>query len=233
MPTERVELLQSVMKANDEAAARIRNALERNGTLVLNFISAPGSGKTTLLARTLERVRDRLRVAVVAGDVQTQRDAERLARYGVPVQAIETGGSCHLDARHVSRALEGLPLAGLDLLLIENVGNLVCPAAYDLGETWKVVLVSVAEGEDKPLKYPAAFRTAGALVVTKIDLAPYVGVSAARIVQNARSIRPDLRAFPVSAYTGEGLEDWVGWLVREAGARRARAAHAAGAGAPD
>lgn len=220
MSRERIEVGRKVLNANDQIAAEIRRRLGKSGTFALNLISSPGSGKTTLLERTLERLRNRFSIAVLAGDVQTERDADRLRRCGVPVRAIETGGSCHLDARQVERALEGLDLAEIDLLFIENVGNLVCPSAYDLGESMKVVLLSVAEGDDKPLKYPAAFRKAGALIVTKIDLTPHVNVSAARIIANARSIHPQLIAFPTSTYTGEGLEDWIHWMSNQVTARR-------------
>lgn len=228
MSGERVTVRQNVMKANDEIAAAIRRRLDDARTCSLNLISSPGSGKTTLLERTAERLKDRWSLAVVAGDVQTDRDAERLRKYGVPVYAIETGGSCHLDARQVASVLEPLDPRGIDLLLIENVGNLVCPSAYDLGESMKVVLVSVAEGDDKPLKYPAIFRRAGALVVTKIDLAPYVRASVPRIVDHARSYRWDLPVFPTSSYTGEGLEDWIAWISARVAEHKERAV---GAGA--
>ena len=223
MSAERVTVRQNVMKANDEVAGANRRRLEETATLAVNLISSPGSGKTTLLERTIERLKDRWSLAVIAGDVQTERDADRLRKYGIPVLAIETGGSCHLDARQVANVLEPLDLSGIDLLLIENVGNLVCPSAYDLGEEMKVVLVSVAEGEDKPWKYPAIFRRAGALVVTKIDLAPYVNASVARIIDAARSYQRDLPAFPTSGYTGEGLEDWVAWLSGRIAAHKERA----------
>ncbi len=168
----------------------------------------------------------RLREVLGPVEVETTRgprDAERLRRYGVRVEAIKTGGGCHLDAHGVAAALAAFDPRRLDLLFIENVGNLVCPSAYDLGETMKIVRVSLAEEEDKPLKYPAAFLTAGALVVTKIDLAPQMNTSAARIIANARSLQPELLAFPTSCFTGEGLEDWTRWLTDQVAARRAMA----------
>lgn len=226
MNGERVTVRQNVMKANDELAGAIRRRLGDRGIFSLNLISSPGSGKTTLLERTLEQLRDQWSLAVIAGDVQTERDADRLRRYGVPVYAIETGGSCHLDARQVANVLEPLDLSGVDVLFIENVGNLVCPSAYDLGEAVKLVLVSVTEGEDKPLKYPGIFRKAGALVVTKIDLAPYVDASVDRIIDHARTYRSDLPAFPTSCYTGEGLEDWLTWLSGQVEAHKERTAGA-------
>lgn len=223
MSGERVTVRQNVMKANDEVAGANRRRLEETATWAVNLISSPGSGKTTLLERMIDRLKGHWSLAVIAGDVQTERDADRLRKCGIPVFAIETGGSCHLDARQVANVLEPLDLSRIDLLFIENVGNLVCPSAYDLGEAMKVVLVSVAEGEDKPWKYPAIFRRAGALVVTKIDLAPYVNASVARIIDAARSYQPDLPAFPTSGYTGEGLEDWIGWLSGRVAAHKDRA----------
>lgn len=226
MSGERVAVRQNVMSANNEVAAANRRRFEDHATFVVNLISSPGSGKTTLLERTLEGLRHEWSLAVIAGDVQTERDADRLRGYGVPVYAIETGGSCHLDARHVANVLEPMDLTGVDLLFIENVGNLVCPSAYDLGEAMKLVLVSVAEGDDKPLKYPAIFRKAGALVVTKIDLAPYVTASVAKIIDHARTYRADLPTFPISCYTGEGLEEWLGWLSAQVAANKERTARA-------
>ncbi len=157
---------------------------------------------------------------MVAGDVQTRRDAERLEEHGIPVEAIETGGGCHLDARQVSRTLAALDLPGTDLLFIENVGNLVCPSSFDLGESAKIVLMSVTEGEDKPLKYPAAFRRAKALVLTKIDLVPHLQFSPEGAIENALSINPDLAVFSTSSMSGEGLEAWADWLTAEVGCRR-------------
>ncbi|MGD8700735.1 MAG: hydrogenase nickel incorporation protein HypB, partial [Gemmatimonadales bacterium] len=183
-------------------------------------ISSPGSGKTTLLERTVDALRSELRLAVVAGDVQTRNDADRLIRHGIPVEAIETGGGCHLDARQVARALESMSLSDLDLLFIENVGNLVCPSSFDLGESMKVVLMSVTEGEDKPLKYPAAFRRARVLVMTKVDLVPHLEFEVDTAIENARSINPDLEVFTTSSRTGEGLEAWTGWLAEQVSAQR-------------
>jgi hydrogenase nickel incorporation protein HypB len=181
-----------------------------------NLVSSPGAGKTTLLERTLERLRDRVRVAVIEGDVQTDLDAQRVARYGVPVVQIVTNGGCHLEATLVADAIDGLDLAALDLLVIENVGNLVCPANYDLGEALKVVLLSTTEGEDKPLKYPAMFRNASVLVINKIDLVPYLDVDLAAIRRHARSINPSLEIFEVSCTSGAGLPAWCAWLERRA-----------------
>ncbi len=215
MGAERVQVREKVLSANDRLAAENRALLAASGIFSVNLISSPGSGKTTLLERTVDLMREKLRVAVVAGDVQTRRDAERLERHGVPVQAIETGGGCHLDARQVANTLAAIGLPQLDLLFIENVGNLVCPSSFDLGESAKIVLMSVTEGEDKPLKYPAAFRRSKALVLTKIDLVPHLQFSPEAAVENALSINPDLAVFSTSSFSGVGLEAWADWLTSE------------------
>jgi hydrogenase nickel incorporation protein HypB len=178
----------------------------------LNLISSPGSGKTALLERTLERFAPGTRVAVVTGDLQTDNDARRLARAGYPVKQITTVGACHLDARMVENALAEWTLADLELLLIENVGNLVCPTSYDLGEHSKVVLMSVTEGEDKPLKYPGIFYKADLMLLTKIDLLPYLQFDDALACENARQIHPGLEIIRTSATTGAGLQRWVSWI---------------------
>jgi hydrogenase nickel incorporation protein HypB len=213
MSAERVEVEEKVLSANDRIAAEIRERLAGHGVFSVNIISSPGSGKTTLLERTVDLLKPSLRLGVVAGDVQTRNDAERLERHGIPVQAIETGGGCHLNARQVSESLASLDLAGTDLLFIENVGNLVCPSSFDLGESMKIVLMSVTEGEDKPLKYPAAFKRASLLVITKVDLVPYLEFSTQTAVDNALSVNPDLTVFSTSSYSGEGLELWTEWLI--------------------
>ncbi|MHB8765107.1 MAG: hydrogenase nickel incorporation protein HypB [Deferrisomatales bacterium] len=208
-----------VLGRNDAVAAGNRALFRAAGAFSVNLISSPGSGKTTLLEATLARLAGRLRVAVVEGDVQTENDAVRIARTGVPVEAIVTGGGCHLDAAMVRRAFQSLSQRApgrLDLLVIENVGNLVCPSAYDLGEDEKVALVSVTEGEDKPLKYPALFHAASCLVVTKADLLPHLEFDVELLERNARSLNPALRVFRVSARTGEGLDGWVEYLAGRA-----------------
>jgi hydrogenase nickel incorporation protein HypB len=192
----------------------LRAEFARHGVRCLNLISSPGSGKTALLERTLEAFDPSMRVAVLTGDIQTDADARRLARYGFPVRQITTAGACHLDARMVAKALEGWDLARLDLLFIENVGNLVCPTSYDLGEVAKVVLLSVAEGEEKPLKYPGIFFKSKLMVLTKIDLLPYVPFRLDDAIANARTIQPDIEILQVSSTTGEGLEKWMEWVRR-------------------
>ncbi len=218
MGAERVEVKEKVLSANDQIAAELRRHLTAHKVFAINLISSPGSGKTTLLERTVDLLKPSLRLGVVAGDVQTRNDAERLERHGIPVQAIETGGGCHLNARQVEGVLESLDLAQTDLLFIENVGNLVCPSSFDLGESLKVVLMSVTEGEDNPLKYPAAFRRASVLVLTKVDLVPHLQFSMQLAVDNALSINPDLVVFSTSSFSGEGLETWSGWLSEQVSA---------------
>ncbi|MBI5016649.1 MAG: hydrogenase nickel incorporation protein HypB [Deltaproteobacteria bacterium] len=211
-----VRLERKVLERNDALAADNRDLFRAAGAYTVNLISSPGSGKTSLLEATLGRLAETLRVGVVEGDVQTENDARRIEATGVPVEAIVTGGACHLDASMVRRGFRALVArAGgrLDLLVIENVGNLVCPASYDLGEDEKVALVSVTEGEDKPLKYPALFHAASVLLVTKIDLLPHLDFDVEALVRNARSLRPGLAVFRVSARTGDGLDAWVSYLV--------------------
>jgi len=202
-----------VLSENDRIAQALRERFAECGTLVLNCISSPGSGKTSLLERTLEGFSAETRVAVVTGDIQTDNDARRLARFGFPVRQITTAGACHLDARMVEKSLEGWDLGKLDLLLIENVGNLVCPTSYDLGEESKIVILSVTEGDDKPLKYPGAFAKSRLMVLNKIDLLPYVPFDMEAARRNARSIHPDIEIIETSCTAGNGLETWRAWLA--------------------
>jgi hydrogenase nickel incorporation protein HypB len=210
---ERVPLEKKVLSENDRVAGDLRGRFADDGTLVLNFISSPGSGKTLFLERTLEALPNTLRVAVLTGDIQTDNDARRLARVGFPVQQITTAGACHLDARMIDRALSAWKGDRFDLLLIENVGNLVCPTSYDLGEEAKVVLLSVTEGDDKPLKYPGAFFKSKVMVLNKIDLLPYVQFDPALARGNALRINPDLTIFETSCTTSAGLDQWMAWLT--------------------
>lgn len=217
---DRVTVEKKVLSANDEFASENRRRLEAGCVFTVNLISSPGSGKTTLLERTIDLMKGSLRLGVIAGDVQTRNDADRLVRHDVPVEAIETGGGCHLNAKQVAATLSVLDVAELELLFIENVGNLVCPSSFDLGESMKIVLMSVTEGEDKPLKYPAAFRRARAMVLTKIDLVPHLEFNVARAIENARSVNPELEIFSTSSVTGEGLEAWAGWLLSRVAERK-------------
>jgi len=207
-----VPLERKVLSENDRIAAELRRRFAAQGVLCLNLISSPGSGKTALLERTLEALPVSARVAVLTGDIQTENDAARLRRFGFPVRQISTGGTCHLDARMIERALAEWRPEPFDLLFIENVGNLVCPASYDLGEAGKVVVLSVTEGEDKPLKYPAIFLKSQVLVLSKIDLLPYVPFNIAAAEDNARRVHPDLRVIRLSCVTGAGLNTWLEWI---------------------
>ena len=212
---ERISIEKKVLSENDRMAQSLRGRFEQGGVLVLNCISSPGSGKTSLLERTLEAFPRDMRVAVLTGDIQTDNDARRLARFGFPVRQITTAGACHLDARMVERALEDWRLEDLELLFIENVGNLVCPASYDLGEAAKIVVLSVTEGEDKPLKYPSIFFKSSLLVLNKIDLLPHVPFQIAEARENARMVHPEIEIVEVSCTTGEGLDAWAAWLAKQ------------------
>jgi hydrogenase nickel incorporation protein HypB len=210
------------MAKNDELAAQVRSRLAAHQVAALNLVSAPGSGKTLLLERTLQRLGDEIRMAIVTGDVQTQNDADRLARHTTNlVQAVVTNGGCHLDARQVLTALDAIDLDHTDIVFVENVGNLVCPASWDLGEAAKVVIFSVTEGEDKPLKYPKMFRQARYAVLNKIDLLPHVPFDRDLAVRHARTVNPELRFFFTSALTGEGLDSWLDFVRECARARSA------------
>jgi len=218
MAVRRIEVRERVMARNDELARGVRERLAAHGVSALNLVSSPGAGKTLLLERTLERLGPEISMAVVTGDVQTSNDAERLARHTDRlVQAVVTGGGCHLDARQVTEALDAVDLDATELLFIENVGNLVCPASWDLGEEGMVVVFSVTEGEDKPAKYPKAFRRARWVVLNKIDLLPYVDFDLDRAVAYAREVNPELGFFFTSARTGEGLEGWLDFLRARTG----------------
>ncbi|MBT8479081.1 MAG: hydrogenase nickel incorporation protein HypB [Gemmatimonadetes bacterium] len=219
MTVRRIDVREKVMAKNDELAALVRRRLSDHGVPSLNLVSSPGSGKTSLLECTLDQLGQTLTMAVITGDVQTQNDAERLAaRTDRLVQAVVTGGACHMDARQISTAMDEIDLGETDLLFVENVGNLVCPASWDLGEDAKVVIFSVTEGEDKPLKYPRMFERSDYCVINKIDLLPYLPFDVERAVACAREVNPELRFFFTSALTGEGLESWYEFLLELAGA---------------
>jgi hydrogenase nickel incorporation protein HypB len=210
---ERVNVERKVLKENDRIAAELRGEFTRRGILCFNIIASPGAGKTSVLEHTLQALAGgALKVAVLTGDIQTERDAERLARFGFPARQITTGGTCHLDAAMVQRALETLPLDGLDLLFVENVGNLVCPASYDLGEQAKIVMLSVTEGDDKPLKYPSIFRRARLLLLHKLDLLPYCRFDVEAAKADARRIHPGIEIIETSCVKPPGLHGWLDWL---------------------
>ena len=213
MTTRIVELRRGILKKNDELAAGLRDRYAAGGVLVLNLVSSPGTGKTAFLERTLRELRERgAKVAALVGDLETDNDAKRLAASGAPVRQINTHGICHLDAEMISKHLEGWELADLDYLFIENVGNLVCPSSYDLGEKIRVALLSVTEGEDKPLKYPTLFNSADAAVITKMDIAEPCGFDRELALKNINEIRPGIRIFETSVKSGVGLEEWLGYL---------------------
>ncbi len=201
-----------VLSENDRLAAELRQRFHDENILCVNLISSPGSGKTMLLEKTLASFPPATPVAVLTGDIQTDNDARRLARYGFPVRQIVTGGTCHLDARMIDRHLNEIGFHGPGILFIENVGNLVCPSSYDLGEAAKIVLLSVTEGEDKPLKYPGIFHRASLMLLTKTDLLPHVDFDPNLALENARKVHPDIEYLAVSARTGEGLPQWLSWL---------------------
>jgi hydrogenase nickel incorporation protein HypB len=216
-----VTIERKVLEKNDSVAAANRARFAARKLFTINIVSSPGAGKTSLLERTLEYLQGRLRIGVIEGDVQTDLDAQRVGRYGVPVVQIVTNGGCHLEAKLVETALDRLDLAALDLVVIENVGNLVCPANFDLGEQMKVVVLSTTEGDDKPLKYPAMFRNASVLVINKIDLLPYVPCDISAMTRHAREINPDLIVFETSCQTCDGVARWADWLVEQVEAARA------------
>lgn len=213
---EVITIEQKILRKNADLAQENRERLDRYGVFAVGLVGAPGSGKTSLLERTLRALQGRARAAVIEGDVQTDRDARRIAALGAPVVQIVTNGTCHLEARMLQDALPQVPLDALDLLFVENVGNLVCPASYDLGEHLRVVLSSTTEGDDKPLKYPAMFRRSQALVINKLDLLPYVQFDLAQARDFARQVNPDLTLFETSCTTGQGIDAWVEWLLAQA-----------------
>ncbi len=209
----RIEVEKKVLNENQILAEQLRERYRQNNVLCVNLISSPGSGKTALLERTLERMDKGTRVAVLTGDLQTENDAKRLAKFGFPVKQITTGGTCHLDAKMIERHLVDWKLENLDLLIVENVGNLVCPSSYDLGEDAKIVLLSTTEGEDKPLKYPSIFFKSELMLLTKTDLLPYVPFNADLAKENARRVHPGMDIIEVSSLKGDGMAKWMEWLA--------------------
>ncbi len=207
-----VEVQARLLESNDRTARHNREHFEEHGVLALNLMGSPGSGKTALLEATARRAGGRLRIGAVSGDLETDNDARRLEKAGIPARPITTGTACHLDAELVHRALHGFPLGALDVFVIENVGNLVCPAIYDLGQAFNVVALSVTEGEDKPLKYPTMFRAADLVVLTKMDLLPHLDVRVEAIQDALSRVMPVPRLLQVSARTGAGVDRWLEWL---------------------
>lgn len=215
----KVKVVKSILEANDRIARENRAIFKgrgpgKKGIYVLNLMSAPGAGKTTLLEKTISALAGKRSIAVIEGDIDTDTDARRIAALGVPVIQINTGGACHLDANMIREVLSDLPLGETDMLIIENVGNLVCPAEFDVGEDDKAMILSVTEGDDKPMKYPLMFQTSSALVINKIDLLPHVDADVRKIKEDALRLNPKIQVFEVSCKTGEGLGDWLDWLAR-------------------
>ncbi|MEW6054211.1 MAG: hydrogenase nickel incorporation protein HypB [Nitrospirota bacterium] len=208
----KVKVVTNILEANDRIAAENRKLFSDAGVFVMNIMSGPGAGKTSLLERTIQALAGILRIGVIEGDIAGSDDAERIEKHGVPVVQINTGGGCHLDANMIREVLDEFPLKELDLLIIENVGNLVCPAEFNLGENMKVMLLSIAEGHDKPLKYPLMFQESSALVLNKIDLAPYTDADLGKIKKDSLSLNPNLKIFEVSCKTGDGIGEWTAWL---------------------
>jgi len=215
-----IKVMANILDKNDQLAAEINKKLAERGIFTLNLLGSPGSGKTSLLEKTIATLKDELRLAVIEGDLFTAKDAERIARLGVPVVQINTGGGCHLDANMVKGVLASLDLANIDLLIIENVGNLVCPAEFNVGEDVKVTVLSITEGEDKPLKYPLIFKQSAAVVLNKIDLLPYTSFDLATATEDIVSINPQVALIKASCRTGEGLEEWYDWLRRRVAAQK-------------
>ena len=211
-----VQIEQDILSKNNAYAAENRQRLADRGIFALNLVSSPGSGKTTLLVKTIEMLGGRRSVAVIEGDQQTSQDAERIRATGAPAIQINTGKGCHLDAHMVGHAMGKLELPEDSLLMIENVGNLVCPAAFDLGEAHKVVILSVTEGEDKPIKYPDMFRAAKLMLMNKCDLLPHLSFNVPRAIEFARRVNPGIEVIEVSATTGQGMDDWLAWIERGA-----------------
>ena len=210
-----VPLGSNIMDVNDRVAAENRSHFDENGVYAVNLMSAPGAGKTSVLEETIRRIKDLYRVGVIEGDLVTNIDAERIAALGVPAHQITTGTVCHLDARMVHNSLHKFNIANFDVLFVENVGNLVCPAEFNLGEHLKVMVFSTVEGAEKPKKYPLMFHEADAVILNKIDLLPYSGVSLEELASNVRDVNPTAPIFPVSCRTGEGIDAWVSWVTKK------------------
>lgn len=211
----KVKVVTRILEANERIAADNRRIFDDSGVYVINLMSAPGAGKTSLLERTIKELNKKLKVAVIEGDIAGTQDAERIGNLGVPVIQINTGGACHLDANMINEVLGELPLKEIELLFIENVGNLVCPAEFNIGEDMKMMLLSITEGDDKPLKYPLMFQESSALILNKIDLLQHTNVSIDKIKKDAMSLSPSIKIFEISCRTGEGIAEWTDWLVKK------------------
>lgn len=215
----KIKVMAKVLKTNEQIASGNRTLFDQYGTLAINLLGSPGAGKTTLLERTFEKLADKINVAVIEGDLYTSKDADRIERHGIKVRQINTTGGCHLDSKMIAQVLPDFNLADTDLMVIENVGNLVCPAAYDLGEHEKIVVLSIAEGGDKPLKYPRIFMESTVVIINKIDLWPFSDVDLDLLRQDIISLNPHIKIFAVSCRDGQGLDEWVNWLLERVATR--------------
>ncbi|HEX7364783.1 MAG TPA: hydrogenase nickel incorporation protein HypB [Dehalococcoidia bacterium] len=211
----KINVMTDILEANDRIAAANGQTFKQNRNLVLNLMSSPGAGKTSLLEKTGEALKGKLRLGVIAGDIETMRDSERLQKHKIPAVQLTTGSACHLDANMVASALPHMDLKKTDILVIENVGNLVCPAEFKVGEDFKIVMLSVTEGDEKPLKYPLMFRESSLLLINKIDLLKYTNFNLKEARANARRVHPDLEIIDISCVTGEGIDEWITWLNRQ------------------
>ena len=216
----KISVVKNILEANDRIAQENRAIFDEKNLLVFNLMSSPGAGKTSLLEKTVDAIKKDLRIGVIEGDIQSSQDAERIAKKGIPVVQINTGGACHLDGNMIRDTFQGFDFDALDLLVVENVGNLVCPAEFKVGEDFKVMILSVTEGEDKPTKYPLMFRESKVLLINKIDLLPYVDCSVEKIKDEALKVNPHLAVFEISCKTGEGLDAWYKWLKQEVASKR-------------
>jgi hydrogenase nickel incorporation protein HypB len=212
----KISVVRDILEANDRIAQQNRDLFNENRLLVINLMSSPGAGKTSLLERSISALKEDLSIGVIEGDIQSSQDAERIAQTGVPVVQINTGGACHLDGNMIRDTFGEFSFKELDLLVVENVGNLVCPAEFKVGEDFKAMILSVTEGDDKPAKYPLMFHESSVLLINKTDLLPYVDCSVDKIKEDALKINPDLAIFEISCKTGEGLEDWYDWIREKA-----------------
>ena len=219
--TLKVPVVRNILEANERLAEDNRRTFRQAGLFVINLMSGPGAGKTSLLERTIEALQDEIRIGVIEGDIQSSYDAERISQKGVQVVQLNTGGACHLDGNMIKSSLDALDLDTLDLLVVENVGNLVCPAEFNVGEDMKAMILSVPEGDDKPLKYPLMFQESRALLINKIDLLPYVNCDVGKIRERALQLNANLEIFEISCRTGEGLDGWADWLRQQVSARKA------------
>jgi hydrogenase nickel incorporation protein HypB len=211
----KITVVKSILEANERIALENRRLFDEKGLTVINLMSSPGAGKTSLLEKTIDILRQEIRIGVIEGDIQSSKDAERIAKKEIPVVQINTGGACHLDGNMIRDTFKEFDLDALDLLVVENVGNLVCPAEFKVGEDFKVMILSVTEGEDKPAKYPLMFRESKALLINKIDLLPYLDISLESIKQEALKVNPNLTIFEISCKTGEGMQKWCSWLEEQ------------------